>query len=238
MEGAWERLAPALRRLDARLAQAVEIAQQRFGEEATNDPYRGLRITPDHVARALAIAPGTPLPFREAPPDAASIPGEATPLALLRDVLGLEDFDLDVLVIALAPELDLRYERLYAYLQDDVTRRRPTVDLALNLLCHSAAEKIERRQRFLPEAPLLRHGLIHLVTDPAQTAPPPLLAHYLRLDGQILRRLLGQVASTRCFRRFASWSRRVPARPWRLAIPLRQLGLQRSRRRRERRGGH
>ena len=27
---------------------------------------------------------------------------------------------------ALAPEIDLRYERLYAYLQDDVTRRRPT----------------------------------------------------------------------------------------------------------------
>jgi SpoVK/Ycf46/Vps4 family AAA+-type ATPase len=36
----------------------------------------------------------------------------------------------------------------------------------------------------------LRHGLIELVADPAQVAPP-LLAHYLRLDGQILRRLLG-----------------------------------------------
>ena len=28
----------------------------------------------------------------------------------------LSQFDLDVLLIALAPELDLRYERLYAYL--------------------------------------------------------------------------------------------------------------------------
>ena len=36
---------------------------------------------------------------------------------------------------------DLRYERIYAYLQDDVTRRRPTVELVLNVLCESSAEK-------------------------------------------------------------------------------------------------
>ena len=38
------------------------------------------------------------------------------------------------LLIALAPEIDPRYERLYAYLQDDVTRKRPSIDLTLNLL--------------------------------------------------------------------------------------------------------
>ena len=189
--GAWARLAPILRRLDGLLAQAVETAQLRFGEEAAADPYRGLHITPDQVERALAIAPGTPLLFRAVPPDGTSEPAETSSLTLFHDVLGLEDFDLDVLVIALAPELDLRYERLYAYLQDDVTRRRPTVDLALNLLCRSAADRLERRRHFLPQAPLLRHGLIELVADPAQAAPP-LLAHYVRLDGQVLRRLLGQ----------------------------------------------
>jgi hypothetical protein len=172
------------------LAQAVEIARLRFGEEAASDPYRGLHITQDQVERALAIAPGTPLLFREMPPDGAAEHGETPLLARLRDVLGLEGFDLDVVIIALAPEVDLRYERLYSYLQDDVTRRRPTVDLALNLLCRSAAERLAQRRRFLPEAPLLRHGLVELVADPAPT--PPLLTHYLRLDGQILRRLLGQ----------------------------------------------
>jgi AAA+ superfamily predicted ATPase len=191
-DGAWAGFAPALRRLDALLGRAVELARLRFGEGAATDPYRGLHITLDQVDRALAVAPGTPLLYREARPDDASEPGETPSLALLSDVLGLEDFDLDVVIIALAPELDLRYERLYSYLQDDVTRRRPTVDLALNLLCRTAAEKIEWRRRFLPEAPLLRHGLIELVADPAQGASPPLLAHYLRLDGQILRRMLGQ----------------------------------------------
>ena len=118
----WERFVPALRRLDAVLAQAVEIARLRFGEEAAGDPYRGLQITPDQVERALATGPGTPLLFREALPDGTGS-SEAPSLTLLRDTLGLEDFDLDVVVIALAPELDLRYERLYGYLQDESDRR-------------------------------------------------------------------------------------------------------------------
>jgi len=96
-----------------------------------------------------------------------------------------------VILIALAPELDLRYERLYAYLQDDVTRRRPTVDLVLNLLCSSAAERLSERARFAPQAPLMRHGLVDLIPDPNH-CQPPLLTHYIKLDDQIIRSLLGQ----------------------------------------------
>lgn len=40
-------------------------------------------------------------------------------------------FDLVVILVALGAELDLPYERLYAYLQDHLTRRRPNLDLAL-----------------------------------------------------------------------------------------------------------
>ena len=100
-------------------------------------------------------------------------------------------FDLDLILVALAPELDLRYERLYAYLQDDVSRRRPGVDLALNLLCPSAEEKLARRGHFAVDAPLVRQGLIHLIPDPNHLRPP-LLAHYLKLDDQIVDLLLGQ----------------------------------------------
>ena len=47
-------------------------------------------------------------------------------------------FDLDrreimALILALAPELDRRYERIYGFLQDDVSRKRPTIGL-LNAL--------------------------------------------------------------------------------------------------------
>jgi len=106
-------------------------------------------------------------------------------LQRLKTVFQLSSFDLDLLLLALAPELDLRYERLYAYLQDDVTRRRPSVDLAFNLLCSSSADKLTRRAHLAATAPLRRHGLLSLLADPQQLQPP-LLAHTLKLDSQIV----------------------------------------------------
>src|SRR5215218_7739871 len=122
--------------------------------------------------------------------------GDSSRLAWIRQAFGLSSFDLDVLLIALAPELDLRYERLYAYLQDDVSRRRPSVDLALNLLCDSPASKLAMRVHVGVDAPLVRHGLLRLVPDPAQPQPP-LLAHTLKLDDQIVDRLAGQTTLDR-----------------------------------------
>ena len=46
--------------------------------------------------------------------------------------------------IALAPELDRQYVRIYAILQDDMSKKRPTVELALNLLCSTFYEKLSQ----------------------------------------------------------------------------------------------
>src|SRR4051794_24670600 len=54
----------------------------------------------------------------------------------------LDPLDLDILLICLAPEVDLRYERIYGYLQDDITKRRPGVDLVLNLITRSLPDKL------------------------------------------------------------------------------------------------
>jgi SpoVK/Ycf46/Vps4 family AAA+-type ATPase len=183
----------ALRRLDRLIRRALVAAEEAYGAESLTDRFRGLHIGPDEVERLLAREPGAPALWTSAT-ETAEYAGpdefDRTPqLAWLAMAYGLSPFDLDVLLIALAPELDLRYERLYAYLQDDVTRRRPSVDLALNLLCQSAELKIERRTRFAPESPLLRRGLIDLLPDRNQMRPP-LLAHYLKVDEQIVRWLL------------------------------------------------
>ena len=45
---------------------------------------------------------------------------------LARDA-GLTPLDVELLLIALLPDLDTRFERLYGYLNDDVTRRRASV---------------------------------------------------------------------------------------------------------------
>jgi SpoVK/Ycf46/Vps4 family AAA+-type ATPase len=174
------------------LGRAVDATQATYGTKNGTDPFRGLYISPLEAAQLLAREPG--IPFLRSVSN--STPGQ-TPGAIserldwIARVYGLTVFDVDVMVLSLAPELDLRYERLYAYLQDDVTRRRPSVDLALNLLSPSAEAKLAHRMRFAPGAALLDHDLVHLIPDSNQTQPS-LLSHYLKLDEQILRLLLGQ----------------------------------------------
>ncbi|HEY9694208.1 MAG TPA: ATP-binding protein [Oculatellaceae cyanobacterium] len=112
-------------------------------------------------------------------------------LAWLQKAFSLSDFDLDILAIALAPELDRYYERVYAYLQDNISNKRPTVDMVFNLLCSSIPEKLSRRKHFTTNAPLIYHRLIHLASEPHQQQPT-LLSHHLILDPQVVRLLLHQ----------------------------------------------
>jgi SpoVK/Ycf46/Vps4 family AAA+-type ATPase len=179
--------------LDRLLERAIDAAAAAHGAEAAGDHFRGLHIAAGEVERLLARPPGTPLLWIEHAGQGAeeAYANQASRLAWLAQAFDLSAFEMDAVLIALAPELDLRYERLYAFLQDDVTRKRATVDLVLNLLCPSAEARLAERARFSSEAPLIRHRLIRLIPDPHQVQPP-LLAHYLKLDEQIVRLLLQQ----------------------------------------------
>ncbi|ETX07725.1 AAA family ATPase [Candidatus Entotheonella palauensis] len=110
-------------------------------------------------------------------------------LVALARLFDLVPFDLHVILVCLAPEIDRRYERLYAYLHDDVTRRHPTIDLVLNLLCPDLETKVAMRARFTSAAPLLRHHLLQLADDPNQRSPS-LLGKTLQLDPRVARYLL------------------------------------------------
>jgi ATP-dependent 26S proteasome regulatory subunit len=184
-----------LRRLDQRLEQALASARNSYGPEAEADPYHGLYMSPNDLTRWLSRGPCEPLLAGDengpGEPLSDSTDDYCSRLAWLARTYGLSSFDLDLILIALAPELDLRYERVYAYIQDDVTRRRPSVDLSLNLLCSSASAKLMRRAHFASDAPLIRNWLLQLFPDPNQFQPP-LLAHYLKLDEQIVHLLLEQ----------------------------------------------
>ena len=107
----------ALRWLDRLLADAAVAAQAAYGADAVTDRYRGLYISWDEMERLLAREPGAPA-FTLNEPDTAEnlldAAGETSRLAWLQRAFGLSPFDIEVLLIALAPELDLRYERLYA----------------------------------------------------------------------------------------------------------------------------
>ncbi|MEW5988220.1 MAG: AAA family ATPase [Chloroflexota bacterium] len=120
--------------------------------------------------------------------------GRETGCPMLLDRL-IHDFDLtppevDALLISLAPEIDPRYERLFAYLQDDITRKRPSVDLVLNLLTQSFQEKLWLRRLFTDEGPLIQSRLLIRFSDNS-SRDPTLLAQYLRPARRVVEHLLG-----------------------------------------------
>jgi ATP-dependent 26S proteasome regulatory subunit len=108
----------------------------------------------------------------------------------LCDLFGLSSFERDAVMICLAPELRRKYDRLYAYLQDDITRKRPSVDLVLDLLCDSEAKRWNGRRFFADSATLLRSGLLQKVDDPASPSGSSGLSQFLKLDDRICEFLL------------------------------------------------
>ncbi len=113
--------------------------------------------------------------------------GKSLRLHTLSQLFHLTPFEIDALLICLAPELDLRYEKLYSYLQNDVTRKRPTVDLVMRLLCYSLEEKFEARKFFSQASSLIRNRLLSFTGDEQL----PLLSRSLKIDERIISFLLG-----------------------------------------------
>lgn len=112
-------------------------------------------------------------------------------LARVAEICALTEAETDLLLVALAPELDTRYETVYAYLQNDVTRKRPGAELALDLICRSTEEKFVARRFLSPGAPLLDERLL-MLGEEAYDRQPTFLRRFLKLDGSVLRFLLEQ----------------------------------------------
>lgn len=112
--------------------------------------------------------------------------GQAAAVDTLTRLFGLSPFERDVVLLCLAPELEPGIERLYAYVQDDLTCRHVTPRLALALL-DSEAQRGPARRSFLPDAPLRRCALTALEPGQAtiQAATP------LRIDERVAAYLLG-----------------------------------------------
>jgi AAA+ superfamily predicted ATPase len=94
-----------------------------------------------------------------------------------------------VLLVALAPEIDRRYEQLVAYLHDDAGRPWPTVDLVLNLLCPDLATRVAARTRFSADAPLVRHRLVQVAGEPGHRSAS-LLGKTVVIDPRVVRFVL------------------------------------------------
>src|SRR6202022_3146520 len=160
----------------------------------TDDRFRGLYISQTHVDRLLAdrSAPAAPdsaaataLQEIEAAADAAEKEGADLRLRRLARNFHLDEIDIELLLIAMAPDVDARFERLYGFLQDDVSRRRATAGLGLEL-CGVASSSAYARSRLAPGAPLVDEYLV-LVEESER----PVLTRSLRVPDRVAAHLLG-----------------------------------------------
>jgi hypothetical protein len=186
-----DELLPALHLLDGLLDRSLQLAESLHSggnQESNSAPQKG--DSPPQTE--LALPPGYP---RYSPAQSTEMPSSqiqpSSRLGLLQQQFDLSVFDLDAILIALALELDRRYEQIYAYLQQDGRSVRPSVNLVLNLLCTNAAEKLQQRSHFAPAAPLLDNDLLQL-SPPQATNQFSLLAQEISLDPAIVRYLLNE----------------------------------------------
>ncbi len=188
----WGRMAV----VESRVQRVVE--HRRSEDPDPNDRFRGLYVSDAQVDRMLA-GPGEPaesfepqeellLQRVEAGADSAAARGEELRIRRLVAAFGLDELDLDLLLIALAPDLDARFERLYAYLNDDVSRRRATIGLALDLAGYAPATGAERA-RLAPSGRLVQGGLV-VIEEPER----PFLTRSLRIPDRVTEHLLGNDA--------------------------------------------
>jgi ATPase family associated with various cellular activities (AAA) len=172
-----------LRVLSSHVRQLV--ASRRANDPEADDLYRGLYVSDDE-AKALASESGErTVDSRWAPFLPLPMPLVGTRLGDMAAAFDLTEFDLDLLLVAIATDLEPRFEKLFGYLHDDVTRRRPSVGLALELTGHGFADA-GARSRLGWDAPLVRYGLV-CVEEPTRG----FLTRPLRVPDRVTAHLLG-----------------------------------------------
>ncbi len=210
-----EHLSDELRRLDLMLRRALLIARHEADDrDEVSDAWRGLVISEVEIDQLQGSTSLIDEPWRRAaaclseliPIDErlavlrqriderrAASEEHGVPLALswLAARFALSAAEIDVLLVALAPELETAYDTAYAYLHNDVTRKRPSVDLALGLICHTAREKLDARTLFAAEGPLRGQRLITLGRE-GHDADPSFLRQVLKVEEAVVRFLLDQ----------------------------------------------
>ena len=198
-------MAIELSRLDVLLRR--EILRLRASYQLSLDEFRGLYISDEQVDQLVRKkqAEENPIPAAEellaAADDQRELANarESLPWRLLAERFELNPVERDFLIVAVAPEFDAKYETIYAYLNNDVTRKWPTVDLALRLAGRTHRERLELAVAIRPGSRLFSSGLLQPLTASADRSswlstgfrPAPHLASFLRGERVVDPRLAG-----------------------------------------------
>jgi AAA+ superfamily predicted ATPase len=160
-------LARRLRRTDLLLLRAVRRQRARPAMRAKGQ-FWGSVITDDEVdallrahgeidypagADGLEDAISASAAYRDAP---------GTRFSKLREAFSLDGDDMDLVLLALAPEISAGYGKIFAYLNDNLNQAFLTVDLATRVLRQERRQRLSLQSRLLPGAALIHHRLIQL----------------------------------------------------------------------------
>jgi len=120
----------------------------------------------------------------------AETSGLFLPLRHLVKVFGLQPPEAEVVVMAVAPEIDRRYERLYAFCNDDLIKQGPTIGLALELMFPERQAQIMWSHMFSPSARLSSYNLVQVGTMAQEGSS---LKSIFVIEERIKRYLLGDL---------------------------------------------
>ncbi|HEY4331177.1 MAG TPA: ATP-binding protein [Ilumatobacteraceae bacterium] len=168
-----------LGRMSTLEARVAELVANEPNHPAGENPMRGLYFSHAQAITLLAGGAAGATVVAESPPRDEAI------LDQISARCGLDDTDVDILVAALAPDLDSRFEKLYGFIHDDLTKLRPTIGLVMRL-CGLQPTDAGARARFGPAGPLRTHALL-IVEDEER----PFLSRTLRVPDQVPSVLLG-----------------------------------------------
>ncbi|MES0492164.1 MAG: AAA family ATPase, partial [Leptospirales bacterium] len=87
------------------------------------------------------------------------------PSQRIKSLFSLNPVEYQALFIAFAPVLDSKYEKIYAYINNSLAVKYPTVQLLYNMYCKSPEEISVINSIFSMNAPLVSWKLLHVASD-------------------------------------------------------------------------
>ncbi|HEX6354205.1 ATP-binding protein [Actinophytocola sp.] len=160
----------------AELHQALRVAVDRQSQAAalltrpdltpfcvTDEQVGALLDRVDAFTEAMTEPPEPPKPDPESEQHLrrmAAARGVTLPLDALATRFGLTRVEQNALLLVAAPELDPGYERIYAYIVDNLNRRAPSVELLVTVGAETPAGRLSLRRALAPTGRLRRFGLL------------------------------------------------------------------------------
>lgn len=198
--------------LDARLER--DVRRWQIAGQDPGDRFRGLYVSdakalelvrrgvgtqwgagielPEKETKQLEKQEADALECMQALEESVKASGETLRLKAVQDIFGLSDFEWKAFLVCLAPALDLRYERIYGYLQDDVTRTFASVDLLLSLLVPEGLFRLQYLPLFDRHEKLRTFRLIVPVEENGKSGSA--LRQAFRVEQGLVNWLLGAYA--------------------------------------------